>query len=270
MKCNFCKSENEDDAVYCIYCGKRLDEKLFCPSCGVENELDARFCKECGADLLKTSKSEPTKKTTSNSKEKIVNMVNLIWKIVAVSVSAFIILLTFGACFSPFAVYMKKGLGLVGYIKAIKAFKPRPTGTYGADFYLLSNLLPFIIGLCGVCIALAGCIGAIVYGIIKAVRAGLNKQIPDLGNVSLLATCSLILGMSLNGLLFFVNLSGIYGSMSSMTYGVFVLVASSLGITWYLLNYIAHFVLDLLKAMSKKELINCAFKYDLQKLFQIM
>ncbi|MDE6660367.1 MAG: zinc-ribbon domain-containing protein [Anaeroplasmataceae bacterium] len=264
MKCKFCNAINEEDAVYCIYCGKPLEGKSVCPACGVENELDARFCKECGSKLLKI-KPKKAQMEPSSSKEKGLNIAHLVLKIVALCMAGFIILFSFGACFSPFATLLGKGLGMFDFIKEIKKFRPRPAGTYGADFYFISHMLPHVIGLCGVCIALAGCIGAIVYGSIKAILTGIKKQIPNLDKVGIFATCSLLLGMSLVGLFFFYSYSTTSDSFStstirSMNYGAVVSAAVGISIAWFFLNYNAHFVLDLIKGMSKKEIINRAFK----------
>lgn len=51
MKCKFCGRELEDDAVYCLHCGKRLDGKKPCPSCKALLPEDATFCGKCGARI---------------------------------------------------------------------------------------------------------------------------------------------------------------------------------------------------------------------------
>jgi hypothetical protein len=47
-KCPFCGDENDADAIYCDYCGKKL--KKTC-TCGEVNAADSRFCKRCGRQL---------------------------------------------------------------------------------------------------------------------------------------------------------------------------------------------------------------------------
>ena len=51
MECKFCGREMVDDAVYCFYCGKRLDGKKPCPSCKALVPDDAIFCGRCGTRI---------------------------------------------------------------------------------------------------------------------------------------------------------------------------------------------------------------------------
>ena len=51
MECKFCGRELKDDAVYCFYCGKRLDGKKPCPSCKALLPEDATFCDKCGTRI---------------------------------------------------------------------------------------------------------------------------------------------------------------------------------------------------------------------------
>lgn len=51
MECKFCGREMVDDAVYCFYCGKRLDGKKPCPSCKALVPDDAVFCGRCGTRI---------------------------------------------------------------------------------------------------------------------------------------------------------------------------------------------------------------------------
>lgn len=257
MNCKYCNTVNDEDAVYCIQCGKKLDGKLICPSCGSENEDDATFCEKCGKKLVKTEHKNP-----STSKEKGIKLTNFIFQIVSVSMSAFTILFCFGACFAPFMTLMGKGINLFDFIKQIQEVRLKPAGTYGADFYFLGTQLPNIICLCGICIALVGCFVSILCGSIKAIRFGKKKQIPNLDNIALLSTCSLLLGMLFISLSFisYNSSSELISSNYSIGYGAIVLSAVSIGLSWYFLNYIAHFVLDLIQGLAKKEVINQAFK----------
>lgn len=50
--CADCGRENDDDAVFCVGCGARLEPlPRSCPECETVNEPDARFCKKCGTRL---------------------------------------------------------------------------------------------------------------------------------------------------------------------------------------------------------------------------
>ena len=72
--CNNCHTENEEDAVFCKQCGKRLDGKVVCPDCGKLTPEDGCFCQNCGADLRNrettgknTSETEPCPNHDANS-----------------------------------------------------------------------------------------------------------------------------------------------------------------------------------------------------------
>ncbi len=270
MYCKFCGYENEEDAVFCIHCGKKLNGKLICPSCGIENEEDARFCKECGEELLKTS----PKKSGGNGKAKGLSIGNLVLRIVAVCMSAFIILFSFGACFSSLVVSLgekTEGAGLIDFIKGIKEFKSLPSGMYGADFYMLGKIFPDIILLCGACLSLIGCSVALIYGTVKAIIVGMKKEIPNLDNLGLLATCSLLIGMAFGSLCFMSSTrASVSGVNYSIGYGSVFLAAASIGIIWYFLNHIGHFVLDCIEGLSKKDILNRAFKLGETALFCVI
>ena len=259
MNCRYCNAENDEDAVFCINCGKKLDGKLNCPSCGAENEGDAKFCKECGQSLLKSAP-----KKDSVSKEKGLSIGNLVFKIVAVSMAAFVILFCFGSCFAPFLSCYGKGMNLFDFIKDLKSFKPKPSGTYGADFYMLGETLPNIICISGISLALVGCITALIWGSVKAILTGMKKQIPNLDHQGLLATCSLLMGMLFSGLIFMYSktpANTLVSGSFTIKYGGIVLAAVSVGLAWYFLNYIGRFVLDFIKGLTKKEILNRAFKF---------
>ncbi|MCM1131564.1 MAG: zinc ribbon domain-containing protein [Roseburia sp.] len=258
MNCKYCSTENDEDAVYCINCGRRLDEKLICSSCGVENDVDSKFCKECGHALFKS-----VPKCDSFSKEHCLSLGKMVFKIIAASIAAFILLFSFASCFAPFLTLYGKGLSLFDFIKDLDAFKAKPAGTYGADFYMLGKILPDIICIIGISIALIGCTIALIWGGVKAILSGMKKKIPDLDCQGLLATISLLGGMLLSSLLFTSNssMTTIVSSAYTMKYGGVVLAAVSVGLAWYFLNYICHFVLDFINGLTKKEIFNRAFKF---------
>ena len=49
-KCIICGALLEEDAVFCSYCGKKI-ELHTCPNCGAEIEDDSVFCSKCGMRL---------------------------------------------------------------------------------------------------------------------------------------------------------------------------------------------------------------------------
>lgn len=53
MQCSNCGHENQEDARFCVKCGKSNDGSgsgtLYCSSCGKENLQGASFCAFCGA-----------------------------------------------------------------------------------------------------------------------------------------------------------------------------------------------------------------------------
>lgn len=63
MKCPKCGFENLDDAVFCIKCGNRIDQKIPCPKCGEYIPDDSSYCPKCG-------KAIPHKKTSDEIEER--------------------------------------------------------------------------------------------------------------------------------------------------------------------------------------------------------
>lgn len=48
MNCPSCGTENIEDAVYCMRCGRRLDGTAECPNCKKRIPAEAEFCIYCG------------------------------------------------------------------------------------------------------------------------------------------------------------------------------------------------------------------------------
>ena len=46
MRCAKCTFENPADALFCMKCGSKLENR--CPSCSTANLADANFCRKCG------------------------------------------------------------------------------------------------------------------------------------------------------------------------------------------------------------------------------
>jgi hypothetical protein len=55
MQCSNCGQENQEEARFCVKCGKSIDGsgngKIYCPSCGKENTQGVFFCAHCGASV---------------------------------------------------------------------------------------------------------------------------------------------------------------------------------------------------------------------------
>ena len=51
MICGKCGKENPDGAVYCMFCGERLDGKKLCPNCGSDVQESFVSCPNCGQKL---------------------------------------------------------------------------------------------------------------------------------------------------------------------------------------------------------------------------
>ncbi len=55
MHCSNCGQENQEEARFCVKCGKSVDGpgngKTYCPSCGKENLQGIFFCAFCGASI---------------------------------------------------------------------------------------------------------------------------------------------------------------------------------------------------------------------------
>jgi ribosomal protein L40E len=52
MQCPKCNYDNPADALFCMKCGARLENR--CTSCQAINPTDANFCRKCGSALRAT------------------------------------------------------------------------------------------------------------------------------------------------------------------------------------------------------------------------
>ena len=53
MLCTKCNSDNPADALFCMKCGSRVENR--CSSCSTVNPVDANFCRKCGAALASSA-----------------------------------------------------------------------------------------------------------------------------------------------------------------------------------------------------------------------
>src|SRR5712692_4125643 len=49
MRCTKCNYDNPADALFCMKCGTKVENR--CPSCSTVNPADANFCRKCGGAL---------------------------------------------------------------------------------------------------------------------------------------------------------------------------------------------------------------------------
>ena len=77
--CSQCGHANEDDALFCVKDGCRLEETLkdsqenkyecqVCEKCGFENAIDMKFCGKCGSVLGEDVKSRKKRNSKSHFK----------------------------------------------------------------------------------------------------------------------------------------------------------------------------------------------------------
>jgi len=63
--CQKCGTENEENNIYCLNCGKKLAaETNLCPNCGIENPSQAKFCIGCGNKLKNDLSNKLIEKNT--------------------------------------------------------------------------------------------------------------------------------------------------------------------------------------------------------------
>jgi class 3 adenylate cyclase/tetratricopeptide (TPR) repeat protein len=69
MHCVKCDYDNPADALFCMKCGARIENR--CASCQTVNPLDANFCKKCGAGLRQAAAAIAPRPTTQALAQKI-------------------------------------------------------------------------------------------------------------------------------------------------------------------------------------------------------
>ena len=51
MLCSKCGKTILDGAMFCPYCGKKIEKEITCPQCGTKLLPDALFCHTCGTGI---------------------------------------------------------------------------------------------------------------------------------------------------------------------------------------------------------------------------
>lgn len=75
MKCKYCYSEIEEDALFCPYCGKKVETIAKCVKCGETLDDDSAFCPYCGANqkesIIDNEQLEIDNGTTAEQEDKV-------------------------------------------------------------------------------------------------------------------------------------------------------------------------------------------------------
>lgn len=82
MKCKKCGFENVNEALYCINCGQRLDNKKVCYKCHKVISEDDKKCPHCGATISSSSKITKEESQTHSKINHIFNRIFCIFSIV--------------------------------------------------------------------------------------------------------------------------------------------------------------------------------------------
>ena len=89
MKCQFCGTELEDNALFCHECGAKTGtapeeeapkQPRTCSSCGAELSPDAKFCSQCGALVDDASSSESTAASSRTDTLQTGNSAKQLWE----------------------------------------------------------------------------------------------------------------------------------------------------------------------------------------------
>lgn len=251
MICQRCKTENDEDAIYCKNCGVKLSGVEVCPHCQTENSLDSIFCKKCGSVL---KKAVPVKE--KKSKKNILSLLGRIFSFVSFILCAIIIVFNFGICFGNFFELDGTGVNLFEIIKDLQNIEI-DMDIYNSGYYLLSVLSTNVLSLLGICVSMVGTFVVLVYYTVKAVRSFLNnKELISLERGLLYSFLFLLAGSAVVRMVsvsFLADSSYISYNMSS-GYGPLLLSGFCLSLIWLGIYYVFHFVIRCIECRDLKEL----------------
>lgn len=165
MNCKSCGKENAENAVFCKYCGKRVDGTKICPVCKNQIDEDSEFCIHCGAradgsDLQRSPVAQETVFTTVSHSAAIA------WRPVAAKVAAiavaaialFTLVFVFftgvqasasvsgSSATTGYDVFYFFGKGYKDYNKTIETFEKYNGTTQLTGYFKASQLMPLIFG----------------------------------------------------------------------------------------------------------------------------
>lgn len=73
MKCYNCKSEIEDDSLFCDQCGAKI---FICPSCRIPGKGEGKMCGKCGRELIDAANPQPPTRLVCKAENITLNLVD--------------------------------------------------------------------------------------------------------------------------------------------------------------------------------------------------
>ncbi len=209
MVCRKCNGVNDDDALFCKYCGTKLNEENICHSCNQKNDDDATFCKYCGTKLNQEV-PEVVAENHLEDQQKGLKLVKWIFGIIFFAVALLLMTLNFGSTFSNFvkinipssyadadlAQGVNMNANLFSVIENIQNYK-EVTDNPIAIFYIMgeSGLVSSIIQLVSILVAMIGTFVVLVVGASKAIYTFVTKkEFINIKKYVALSVCFLLCG----------------------------------------------------------------------------
>ena len=226
MNCKYCGTENQEIAVFCERCGKRLDGTATCPACGQQISESARFCIYCGAKTGACSvqgtpetpppSSEPVDATQSASKwKKTVDLCGLVFAMLG-------LLCTFAFTFAIGFTINTEGAYILNtdpdsiylyhfFSKAYKVvaenlellsttFASAPT-----EYYAFSVYFPIVLGTITAVGVIVSVVTLFIVSLVRAIRRLLGKSEKDYAKLTIATYLTYLLGTLLIYMLFASN-----------------------------------------------------------------